>query len=190
MGATEHRDPPIDARALWDALPDGLVMVEADGRIAAVNPALTEMFGHEPPDLVGRPIEALVVPHQRRDHATVRRRFTAVPRARTMAEGVVFDAYRRDRTTFPVQVALSPIPHGSEQPTLAVIRDVSQRAAAEEALASAHDDSVQRLFGLAMRLRSIAAAADGDTRERLTEVVDGLGTVLDCLTAQQASSRS
>lgn len=181
-----NHELPIDATTLWELLPDGLVLVEPDGRIVAINPAVTAMFGHDAPSLIGRPVEALVAPHQRGDHASERRRFGAAPDSRPMVVGRVFEAYRHDRSTFPVQIALAPVEFRNRTPTLAVIRDLSQRAARAEMLAEVHDSAVQHLFGLAMHLKSIAAESDERTAVRLESVVEGLGSVLDELASQRA----
>lgn len=43
----------------WDLLPDGVVVVDAAGRLRAANRAAGRMIGAEPEDLLGRPCEGL-----------------------------------------------------------------------------------------------------------------------------------
>jgi len=176
---------PIDSRLLWDLVPDGLLVVEGNGRIAAANSAVSAMFGHPPRDLIGRPVEALVAPPHRADHATQRRRFEASPHERSLHEGQGFDGYRGDRTTFRVRIALAPITLRGSAHTLAILRDVSDEVAAAQELAALHDESVQELFGLAMRLRSLVVVADAQIASDLQSVIEGLGDVLERLAARQ-----
>ena len=69
--ANGRRQPaqPEDGRAaiaptvLWrliDALGDGVVLTDDEGTIVAVNRRLTQLFGYEPAELAGRPVDVLV----------------------------------------------------------------------------------------------------------------------------------
>jgi PAS domain S-box-containing protein len=52
----------VAAPALLEALPDAVVVVDAEARIVYVNPAVRTLLGHEPGDLRGRPLTVLVPP--------------------------------------------------------------------------------------------------------------------------------
>jgi PAS domain S-box-containing protein len=51
-----------------------------------------------------------------------------------MGKGFDLVAQRADGTTFPVDIMLNPLLHLVEPITLAVVRDMTERRAAEEAL--------------------------------------------------------
>ena len=52
--------PSVPAPALLEALPDTVVVADGAGRVAYVNPAVQVLLGHDPADLVGRPLTACV----------------------------------------------------------------------------------------------------------------------------------
>ena len=121
-------------RGLLDAITEGLVAVDDEGRIAFVNPAMEAMFGYSHGDLVGRSVEILMPERLRKNHVSSRLDFREEPTARPMGHGRDLFARRKDGSRFPVEIGLSVV-HGQEAPlTLAVVTDITVRKAAEEAL--------------------------------------------------------
>lgn len=47
-------------RALVEADPDGVVIIDSDSTILAVNPAMSRMFGYRPEQMVGKPLTVLM----------------------------------------------------------------------------------------------------------------------------------
>ena len=68
------------------------------------------MFGYGHADLAGRPVESLIPADLRAAHCGHRAGYARVPRARPMGDGARLVGLRKDGTTFPVQVSLSPVP--------------------------------------------------------------------------------
>jgi PAS domain S-box-containing protein len=112
-------------RALLNAAPDALVIVDATGHIAFVNVQAERLFGFSRAEIVGSTIERLVPDRSRHQHARSRDTYQAEPTARPMGAGLKLVALRKDGTELPVDVSLSPVdtPHGLL--VLAAIRDVS-----------------------------------------------------------------
>ena len=53
----------IDAthlNSLFENATEGIILTNGRGNIVLVNPAAQKMFGYEPSDLIGRPIEVLI----------------------------------------------------------------------------------------------------------------------------------
>lgn len=105
------------ARKLADALPDGAALVDGDGAITLANWRLGAMFGFGQAEVPGLALESLI--------PALSHRAASVPGLWTGTEesGARLVGLRRDWTTFPVEVWLSPVITG--QLTLAVIRDVT-----------------------------------------------------------------
>jgi phosphoserine phosphatase RsbU/P len=61
-------NPALPARALLEALPDTVVVADAEGRIAYVNPAVTTLLGHAAADLLGRSLTVLMPARFRGSH--------------------------------------------------------------------------------------------------------------------------
>jgi PAS domain S-box-containing protein len=110
---------------LVDGLADGVALVGDDGALALVNRRTEEMFGYERGELTGQLVESLIPAELRAAHAAHRAGYARAPRTRAMGEGMRLVGLRKDGTTFPVQVSLSPVPTATGHLTLAVIRDAT-----------------------------------------------------------------
>jgi PAS domain S-box-containing protein len=190
-------DPLSDAVAtsIVALAPNGIVLVDPDGRVVLANAQAEEMFGYEPDQLVGVPIEDLVPPELRHGHEAHRQAYAGNPRARPMGVGLDLRASRRDGTTFPVEIALSPIEVDGLRHVVAIVRDITERIQAERQLQAAraelsvledreriardlHDTVIQRLFAAGMSLQAVAAQASPDVQQRVGGVVDELDTTI------------
>ena len=120
------------ARDLAEAIPDGLLIVDAAGIIRFANSRLAEMTGHTQPELLGRPAEMLMPASHRAAHRRHRAGFWEAAETRPMGGGLEAWCLRRDGTRFPVDVTLSPLPSSGESVVLATVRDVTRRKRALE----------------------------------------------------------
>jgi PAS domain S-box-containing protein len=110
---------------LVDALADGVALAGDDGTLALVNRRTEGMFGYEHAELTGKLVESLIPADLRAAHTAHRAGYARAPRTRAMGEGMRLVGLRKDGTTFPVQVSLSPVPTATGHLTLAVIRDAT-----------------------------------------------------------------
>lgn len=122
-------------RALFEAAPDGLALVDHDGRILDVNRRLEELSGYRRRELLGRPIEILVPDEARAQHERERRWYLRTPHPRHMGLGLPLFLRRRDGTRVPVDVGLAPARDPKGDPVvLAAVRDDTARRRAEDRL--------------------------------------------------------
>ena len=114
---------------LLEAVPDAMVCVDADGRIAVINGEAERLFGYARDDLIGQPIEILVPDQARKVHQLHRAGYLADPRPqpRPMGAGVELAARRRDGSTFPAEISLSAVEVGDGIVVAAAVRDVTER---------------------------------------------------------------
>jgi two-component system, cell cycle sensor histidine kinase and response regulator CckA len=117
---------------LLEAVPDAMVCVDADGRIAVVNAQAERLFGYARDELIGQPVEILVPDQARKVHHLHRAGYVADPRPRPMGTGIELAARRRDGSTFPAEISLSAVDTGDGIVVAAAVRDVTGRRLAAE----------------------------------------------------------
>ena len=117
--------------ALIDAAPDGILMAGEDGRITFANRRAEELFGFGPDELDGRSVDELLPERLQQVHRAHRTRYRAEPRLRSMGAGLTLFGRRADGTEFPVEIGLSPLPGDDGLSVVAVVRDITERVAAE-----------------------------------------------------------
>ncbi|MDQ1428888.1 MAG: hypothetical protein QOK39_2364, partial [Acidimicrobiaceae bacterium] len=121
-------------RALVASAPDGIVVVDSEGRIVHVNPRAEEMFGYPAHALLGQPIETLVPEREQSRHIGHRANFAAAPLSRPMGVGLELRGRRRGGSEFPIDVSLSSVVVDQRCLFAAFVRDVTARVEADDAL--------------------------------------------------------
>jgi len=128
--------PLADAafHAIVEAAPDAILLVDGQGLIAYINAQGEELFGYARAALAGQRVEVLVPEHRRSIHVIHREVYQERPASRPMGAGLELEGRRYDGTTFPVEISLSPFPHGESRYSVAVVRDVTRQRRVEETL--------------------------------------------------------
>jgi two-component system sensor kinase FixL len=120
--------------ALLEAAPDGMLIVDRQGRITHVNTQVENLFGYPREELLGQSMEMLLPERFRGAHPQHRMRYSKEPRRRAMgAPGVDLYGRRKDGSEFPAEISLSPL--GNEETegpiAIAAVRDVTEQRKAE-----------------------------------------------------------
>jgi PAS domain S-box-containing protein len=143
-------------RRLLESAPDGIVIVNQAHEITLVNPRAESMFGYTHEELLGKSVDELVPGRFRAEHVHHRARFMGDKRARPMGGAQDLHGVRKDGTEFAVDISLSPLDAESGTLVIAVIRDVSERKAAETRLR----DSEERFRQLAENIQEVFWMSD------------------------------
>jgi PAS domain S-box-containing protein len=133
-----------------------MLAVDEAGTIQVVNPALEKLFGYPAKELLGQPVEILVPASLRDMHAGHRRAYMPDPHTRSMCEGLSLRARRKDGSSFPVEIPLSPFATDDGLLVTAAIHDITERLRlAEHEARWAHKVQVTR------RMESLGELAGG-----------------------------
>ena len=134
LPALDHGSQPDGIfRQLLEAAPDAVVVVDQQGRIVFANTQTERLFGYGPGALLGEAVEILVPDALRSQHVQQRTGYTAAPRTRPMGSGLELSGRRRDGTTVPIEISLSPVQTAGGKLVSASLRDVSARKEQEAA---------------------------------------------------------
>jgi diguanylate cyclase (GGDEF)-like protein/PAS domain S-box-containing protein len=120
-----HLDTRTFFEKLFTSLPDAIVVVDGEGRIAEANPQTESLFGYVCSELLGSPIEILIPERFRSSHAGHRGGFDSHPHIRPMGAGHELFGRRKDGSEFPVDIMLSPLETDRGRHVLCVIRDMT-----------------------------------------------------------------
>ena len=185
---------PMDDAVAWAIValaPNGILLVDEGGHIVLANQQAEEMFGYEHGELLSAEVNQLVPAQIRDQHRAHRESYHRDPKTRPMGTGLDLHATRRDGTTFPVEIALSPLDLNGQVHVVAVVRDITDRLEAERQLQIAeqvlsvledreriardlHDTVIQRLFAAGMSLQAVAAQSGPEVEPRVAGVIDEL----------------
>jgi protein-histidine pros-kinase len=118
-------------RSLVEGAPDAIVGMDADGKMVLVNAETERVFGYPRAELLHQPIELLVPIPLREAHVQHRIHYVKSPSTRLMGAGKNLTGRRKDGTEFPVEISLSPVRTRGGLLVMSVVRDVTDRKAAE-----------------------------------------------------------
>jgi PAS domain S-box-containing protein len=121
-------------RALVEADPDGVVIIDGDSVIQAVNPAMCRMFGYTAEQMVGKPLTVLMPHRLRQAHMAGNRRYQVTGERSIPWRGVQVPALRRDGTEFPVEINFGEYRAAGRRVFAGFMTDITERRRAEEAL--------------------------------------------------------
>ena len=129
----------LSMRTITDSAQDAIIMMDPDGRISYWNPAAERIFGYTTAEATGRDLHGLFAPD--RFHGAFRAALPAF--LRTGEGGAVgrtldLEGRRRDGTEFPLQLSLSGARLDGRWYGVGVLRDITDRKAAEHELRSAN----------------------------------------------------
>ena len=114
-------------QTLAEESPDAIVVVDVQGRLAWGNRQAEQLFGYGRAELLGQEVELLLPEGVQKAHLAHRAAYMENPRTRPMGVGLDLKARRRDGTTFPVEISLTPLSTDSGDMVIATVRDISER---------------------------------------------------------------
>lgn len=147
-----ERQSEIRYRLLWETATDAVVLMDKEGIIHFANPAVENIFGYQPAEVIGKPLDLIQPQRLTEEQSSGFQEYLRSNWQRGKA--APFEAVGVDKSgrQLPIELVFSNIEwHGSRW-FVAFIRDVSERKKAEEELRENEEqfrvarDIQQRLF--------------------------------------------
>lgn len=136
---TALRESEERLRAILNAASDAIITIDRKGFVMGVNSAVKQVLGYREKELVGQNIGILMPSPHREHHDEYLERYQRTGKAKIIGKGREVVARRKDGSTFPIDLSVSEVDHLGL--FTGIIRDISARKAAEEALEQERDFS-------------------------------------------------
>jgi len=168
LAVSEERTRLIIETAL-----DAVISIDREGKITAWNPQAERIFGWMRDEVVGRPVEEVVMPRAYRDaHKRGLAHYTATGEARVLNKRIEMTALHRDGHEFPVELSITPIRTGDSVSFSAFIRDITERKSTESRLQAQLErlallERITRAINQRQDLRSIFQVVVRNLEDRL-----------------------
>ena len=121
-------------RAIVDTITDGVIVIDQQGIIQLINPAVEQMFGFSRLELIGANVSILMPSPDRERHDEYLRRYCQGGDARIIGKGREVMARRKDGSKLPIHLSVGELGKGPHR-FVGIIHDLSQRRSAEERVA-------------------------------------------------------
>ncbi len=119
---------------IFEYAPDAQLVIDQAGRITLANAQAETLFGYDRSELIGQPVEMLMPRRYAARHVGHRGRFMSEAHSRPMGTAAELFARRKDGREFPADILLSPMILHGEHFILCVVRDITERKAAQDAI--------------------------------------------------------
>jgi PAS domain S-box-containing protein len=126
LGASEAR-----WRAIVDSAVDGIIVIDAHGRVEAFNRAAEGLFGYASDEVLGRNVDMLMPSPYREEHDSYLSRYLATGRAKIIGVGREVQGRRKDGTTFPLHLSVGEITIQGERKFTGILHDLTSRVELE-----------------------------------------------------------
>ena len=172
-----------ETQNLIDHALDGIISINAEGKILSWNPQATQIFGWPLEHVLGKSLTDLIIPPQfQAAHQNGLIRFANTRSGTITSTRLELTALHRDGHEFPVELSIIPIVQGETYFFYGLVRDITQRQLAERRLRQAKEAAEQ-----AVKAKSeFLATMSHEIRTPMNGIIGMTGLLLDTeLTSEQ-----
>lgn len=155
--AIEDRKRSEDSyQTLFDHAPDGILIADPAGNYLDANESISKMLGYDRKDIIGKNAEHIVMPEE---FVKIE---PAIDQINSTSEYYREWKFRRKNgTSFPAEVIATTMPDGN---IMAMVRDISERKAAELALRQLNESLEHRISERTQELKLALTRAESADR--------------------------
>ena len=113
---------------------DGIIVIDARGRIEAFNPAAERLFGYRESEIVGQNVTVLMPSPYHEEHDGYLEKYLRTGVQTIIGKGREVKGRRRDGSTFPLHLSVGEMALGGERKFTGILHDLSNRVRMEDQL--------------------------------------------------------
>jgi len=140
LRASEHR-----VRSILNTAVDAIITVNERGIIETFNRAAEQIFGYSESEVIGVNVSVLMPSPYREEHDTYMRNYLETGEAKIIGIGREVKGRRKDRSLFPLELAVSEVIIEGRRIFTGVIKDVSDRRRLEKEILRISEQEQQRI---------------------------------------------
>jgi PAS domain S-box-containing protein len=133
------KDAEEKYRALLEAAPDAMVVVNPHGEIVLSNVHAEKQFGYPPDELIGQNVKKIIPKGFAERLIADDTRTAAEAEAQQIGTGLELTGMRKDGSEFPIEILLSLLASNEGVMVTAAVRDITDRKNTEDQLARMED---------------------------------------------------
>lgn len=135
-------------QAILDAAVDAIIIADAQGIISVANAAASQIFQYEIHEMIGHSVNMLMPSSVGNLHDNFLHQYKATGEKRIVDTSRAVEGQRKDKSVFPLHLSVGETTVGGEKLFVGIFHDLSQRKAAEDALArSQRLDAIGQMTG-------------------------------------------
>lgn len=151
---------------LSEAVSEGILVVNEEQIIVSANMRTNQMFGYEPDELRGQPLNILIPVSYRKSHQENVAHYYNETERRRLAEGRSLSGLRKNSEEFPIEVGLNPFTLYGHTYVMALIIDITERMEREEEIFELNKNLEKKIKLRTSELRDSVAELKREIKKR------------------------
>ncbi len=127
VAESELRQAEERMRSVVDHVVDGIITIDERGNIQSFNPAAEKLFGFSKDEVLTQNVKMLMPEPYHAQHDGYISSYTQTGIARIIGSGREVVGQRKDKSTFPMELAVSEFRIGAHRFFTGIVRDITQR---------------------------------------------------------------
>lgn len=131
----ELSNSELKFRAFTEVAQNAVIQMDEEGLVIYWNHAAVRIFGYSPEEILGHPLHEILAPSRHGDaYRASRGSYLATGDGGHINRTVELSALRKNGEEFPIEISLSTYQIDGHRHALGIVRDITERKRAEEAL--------------------------------------------------------
>ncbi len=128
-------------QAILDNVVDGIITIDEKGFVQSFNPASERIFGYSKNEVLGKNVKFLMPEPYHSEHDSYLKSYLTSGVAKIINIGREVEGLRKDKTVFPLELAISELYVGEDRIFTGIVRDISERKQFENQLKKTKEEA-------------------------------------------------